>query len=150
MVIIMTHRFWEKKTLQMMDTKEWESLCDGCGKCCLEKLIDDETNELCYTTIACQLLDPTTCDCKSYLSRFDIVEECLQLTKEQIDQFYWLPNTCAYRLLQEGKPLPDWHPLLTGSKKAMHQGHFSAKHNMVHLTSLDEWEDHVIYRCTLS
>ncbi len=145
----MTSRFWEEKTLQMMDTKEWESLCDGCGNCCLEKLIDDETNELCYTNIACKLLDPITCNCISYRDRFDKVAECLQLTKEQLDNFYWLPKTCAYRLLHEGEPLPDWHPLLTGSKNAMHQGRFSAKHNMVHLTDLDDWEDHVIYRCVL-
>lgn len=143
----MTSRFWVHKSLHEMTDSEWESLCDGCGKCCLQKFIDDETNEIYYTRIACVMLDENTCNCKDYANRFKHVDDCLKLSRELVDQFYWLPETCSYRLLSEGKSLPKWHPLITGSKKAMHQGGFSAKDTMAHVANLDDWEDYIIFQC---
>ncbi len=122
----MSH-FWEEKTLSQMSQTEWELLCDGCGKCCLHKIIDDDTEELHFTNVACQLLHTKTCQCRQYEQRFNIVKDCVKVSLDDIDQFHWLPTNCAYRLLVENKPLPIWHPLLTGSNAAMHKGGFSIR-----------------------
>jgi len=137
-------RFWEEKGLTAMTDPEWESLCDGCGKCCLHKLIDDDTDEIYFTNVACSLLDNNTCSCKDYPNRFESGEECLKLTRERIDEFVWLPETCAYRLLAEGKPLPEWHPLITGSKEAMHQADESVRDKVVYEIEVIDWEDHIL------
>jgi uncharacterized cysteine cluster protein YcgN (CxxCxxCC family) len=97
-----------------MDPEQWESLCDGCGRCCLEKLEDEDTRRIHYTNVACKLLDHETCRCKDYLNRSRLVHNCIELSPATVEDPYWLPNTCAYRLIREGEPLPDWHPLLTG------------------------------------
>lgn len=140
----MTTPFWEQKSLTEMTDAEWESLCDGCGKCCLHKLIDEDTEELYYTNIACSLLDDKTCSCKDYANRFSYDEECLKLTRDKIDEFYWLPDTCSYRLLAEGKPLPTWHPLITGSKEAMHAADESVREKVVYEIDVIDWEDHIL------
>jgi len=129
--------FWEKKTLSQMSSSEWESLCDGCGKCCLNKIIDDETEELHFTNVACHLLHSKTCQCKKYEKRFKLVPECVKVSLDDIDQFHWLPASCAYRLLVEEKQLPEWHPLLTGSKSAMHTGGHSIRGKIVSETQID-------------
>lgn len=123
--------FWEKKTLSQMSPSEWESLCDGCGKCCLNKIIDDDTEELHFTSVACKLLHTKSCKCKKYEQRFKLVKDCVKVSLDDIDQFHWLPANCAYRLLVEDKPLPVWHPLLTGSQSAMHKGGFSVRGKII-------------------
>ena len=102
-----------------MTHTEWESLCDGCGRCCLHKLEDDADERMYYTRVACELLDITTCRCKDYANRQKTVPDCIQLSVEQAHFFDWLPDTCAYRLLAEGESLPEWHPLITGDPQSV-------------------------------
>ena len=110
--------FWELP-LGELNRVEWESLCDGCGHCCLHKLEDEETGEIAGTNVACKLLDTETARCTDYRHRKAYVPDCLRLTLTLVDTVPWLPGTCAYRLRAEGRPLPEWHPLLTGSREAM-------------------------------
>ncbi|MDZ7823285.1 MAG: YcgN family cysteine cluster protein [Ahrensia sp.] len=119
--------FWELKTLDQMDDGEWESLCDGCGKCCMSKIIDDDTDEIYYTTVACQLFDAKSCNCSNYQNRQKIVADCVRLTLDNVGTIEWLPQTCAYRLLNEGKPLFDWHPLISGNAKTVHKAKISMR-----------------------
>jgi uncharacterized protein len=107
-------RFWETKPLAEMTRAQWEALCDGCAKCCLEKLEDEDTRRILYTNVACRLLDRATCRCTDYTNRSKVIPTCVTLTLTVLADPYWLPATCAYRLLAQGQPLPDWHPLLTG------------------------------------
>ncbi|MBN1409424.1 MAG: YcgN family cysteine cluster protein [Spirochaetales bacterium] len=97
-----------------MNQEEWESLCDGCGKCCLHKLRNAETGRVYLTAVACKLLDGNTCRCRDYENRRQHVPDCLDLSPDTLEELDWLPDTCAYRLLNEGKDLPEWHPLITG------------------------------------
>lgn len=113
--------FWETKSLDEMSQTEWESLCDGCGKCCLVKLEDEDTGEIHFTNVACELLDTHSCQCSNYTNRFSYQPDCTQLTKADIPAFHWLPKTCAYRLLSENNPLPSWHHLISGSKQQVLQ-----------------------------
>jgi len=104
--------FWRRKSLEDMTTDEWESLCDGCARCCLIKLADDdEGNQVAYTAVRCELLDDRTCRCTRYDARKRLVEDCVQVTPSLAREAKWLPATCAYRRLAEGKDLPHWHPL---------------------------------------
>ncbi len=107
-------RFWQTKKLAEMNEAEWEALCDGCGKCCLVKLQDEDSGEIAYTDLACQLLDMESCRCMHYQRRLELVPDCVKLTKENLSQIDFMPPSCAYRLLNEGKSLPDWHPLVSG------------------------------------
>lgn len=100
-----------------MTDDEWESLCDGCGQCCLHKLMDEDTDEIYFTNVACNQLNIKTCQCKHYEDRFSYEADCIKLNRYNLETFEWLPHTCAYRLLLEGKTLPAWHPLKTGSKR---------------------------------
>jgi uncharacterized protein len=136
--------FWTEKTLAEMTPTEWESLCDGCGKCCLNKLIDDETDELYYTNASCHLLNLETCSCKRYPERFEYVPECTAITVDNIASLTWLPDSCAYRRLYLGRTLPSWHPLLTGSKDAMHQAGISIKDKTISETKVRDIEDHIV------
>ena len=106
--------FWQHTTLDKMTPKQWESLCDGCGKCCVLKLEDADTSEIYYTDVSCKLLDCKTARCRDYQNRVTHVPDCIQLSVENLPQLLWMPNTCAYRLLYEGKELPIWHPLISG------------------------------------
>lgn len=106
--------FWVDKTLAELNPAEWEALCDGCGKCCLHKLEDEDTGRLYYTDVACRLLDVERCRCRDYQHRHEQVPDCLKLTLLEPMSFKWLPETCAYRLRSEGKPLFAWHPLVSG------------------------------------
>lgn len=138
--------FWENKTLSQMSQQEWESLCDGCGKCCLNKIIDDDTEELHFTNVACHLLHTKSCRCKKYEQRFELVKDCVKVSLEDIDQFHWLPASCAYRLLVEEKPLPEWHPLITGSQSAMHKAGCSIRGKIISETAInpDNLEDYIV------
>ena len=121
------HNFWETKTLLQMTSDEWESLCDGCGLCCLVKLEDEDSGEVFNTSVSCRQLDIETCRCTDYENRLADVSMCIQLTLENLPQLGWLPETCAYKRLYAGKPLPSWHPLLSKNKSSVHEAGFSAK-----------------------
>ncbi len=111
--------FWEIKTLAEMTPDEWEAVCDGCGLCCLTKLQDDETDEIVYTRVVCPYSDTQTAACSDYTNRSVNVPSCVNLTVERVAEFDWLPDTCGYRVLLRGDPLPDWHPLVSGNKDSV-------------------------------
>lgn len=148
----MTHaplrpRFWERFPLKSLTREEWEALCDGCGKCCLNKLEDADTGEVWFTRIACRLLDDETCRCAQYEIRKQFVPECVVLTPKTIAEVaYWMPATCAYRLLNEGKPLYDWHPLISGDPDSVHRAGQSVRGRSVPEFEIPEedWEDYII------
>jgi uncharacterized cysteine cluster protein YcgN (CxxCxxCC family) len=140
-------RFWEHKPLDRMTQQEWEALCDGCGKCCLNKLEDEDSGEVALTRVACRLLDDTTCRCAQYDIRHQFVPECIVLKPENLDSHaYWMPVTCAYRLLWEGKLLYDWHPLISGTAQSVHDAGVSVQGWTVPEFEVpeEEWEDYVI------
>ncbi len=140
-------RYWERVPLKNMTTKEWEALCDGCGKCCLNKLEDEDTGEVAFTRVACRLLDGETCRCASYATRKKLVPECVVLTPATLPRIaYWLPRTCAYKLVHEGKPLYDWHPLVSGTAETVHAEGISVRGWTISEVEVaeDDWEDHII------
>ena len=140
-------RFWERHPLDALTKDEWEALCDGCGRCCLNKLEDEDTGEVAFTRVACRLLDGETCRCAQYPIRKHFVPECVVLTPGTLpDVAYWLPGTCAYRLLHEGQPLRPWHPLLSGDPESVHRAGISVRGRTVPEFEVaeDEWEDHLI------
>lgn len=139
--------FWQRKHLHEMTATEWEMLCDGCGKCCLHKLEDEDTGDVYYTDIACRLLDTETCQCSDYPGRQQQVPDCLVLTPADVPEFQWLPDTCAYRLLAEAKPLPDWHPLLTGDADSTRLSGMSVAGQVCREQDVaeDDYEEHIIY-----
>ncbi|MDG4812892.1 YcgN family cysteine cluster protein [Hydrogenovibrio sp. 3SP14C1] len=115
--------FWETKTLAEMTTEEWESVCDGCGLCCLTKLQDDETDEIVYTRVVCKYSDLKTGACSDYKNRSKNVPTCVNLTLDRVAEFDWLPDTCGYRVLYRGDPLPEWHPLVSGKRESVTEAH---------------------------
>ncbi|MGK7867318.1 YcgN family cysteine cluster protein [Falsiroseomonas sp. E2-1-a20] len=123
--------FWRTKTLGAMTRPEWESLCDGCGRCCLHKLRDEETEALRWTNVACRLLDGQSCQCRNYANRKAVVPDCVKLTPAKVASIDWLPPTCAYRLLAEGRDLPWWHPLVSGDPETVHQAGVSVRGRVV-------------------
>ncbi|PJE35944.1 YcgN family cysteine cluster protein [Pseudooceanicola lipolyticus] len=140
-------RFWETVPLNRMTQPEWEALCDGCGKCCLNKLEDEETGEIALTRVACRLLDDSSCRCAQYPIRHQFVPECIVLKPDTLDQHMtWIPATCAYRLLYEGRRLYDWHPLISGDPETVHAAGVSMRGRTVPEFEVpeDDWEDHLI------
>jgi len=137
-------RFWETKKLNEMTPDEWESLCDACGKCCVHKIQDEDTEEIFYTDIACRLLDIHTCRCTQYEQRHTLVPECVVMNAGNRDMLEWMPSTCAYRLLAEGKPLYPWHPLLTGNPQSTHEADISVQDLLVREETVDDILDHVL------
>ena len=143
----MRDQFWSRIPLAKLTPAEWEALCDGCGKCCLNKLEDEETGEVALTRVACRLFDDATCRCSNYAERKKHVPECIQLTPATMkDVAYFMPETCAYRLLHEGKPLHWWHPLISGEAESVHRAGISARGITVseYDHADDDWEDYVI------
>jgi uncharacterized protein len=119
--------FWQAKTLKELTDSEWESLCDGCGRCCLVKLEEEETERLYFTDVGCRLLDGTTCRCHDYANRTATVDDCVRLTPDNILELGWLPPTCAYRLVAEGRDLYWWHPLVSGDPETVHAAGVSVR-----------------------
>lgn len=142
----MNQYFWENKPLAELSRQEWESLCDGCAKCCLHKLEDDNTGEIFYTKVACRLLDDN-CQCTRYLERNELVPMCVWLKPEDIEAFHWLPSTCAYRLVAEGKPLPEWHPLMSEDENSVHEVGVSIKGRALseEYVHPDGMEEHIVH-----
>ncbi len=139
-------KFWETKPLAELGRDEWEALCDGCAKCCVHKLEDEKTGEVHYTCVACRLLDVNTCRCMGYADRHELVPDCAVLSADRPENFRWMPETCAYRLLHEGKPLPDWHPLLTGDPASVHGHGASARKKLIpEFLAGDRLEDFIVY-----
>lgn len=139
--------FWQRKRLNEMTPAEWESLCDGCGKCCLAKLEDEDTGDVYYTELACRYMDQDTCQCTVYAERLQKVPACTVLTPESLGDYHWLPFTCAYRTLAEGRPLADWHPLRSGDPQTVHDAGVSVRHRVMSEANVAEqdWEEHIIH-----
>ncbi len=123
----MAEPFWKTKTLEEMSATEWESLCDGCGKCCLSKLEDEDTGEIHFTSVGCRLFNADTCRCGDYANRLKKVSDCVQLTPQNVRTISWLPRTCAYRLVAEGRDLFSWHPLVSGDADSVHKAGISMR-----------------------
>ncbi|TDF39628.1 YcgN family cysteine cluster protein [Alteromonadaceae bacterium M269] len=157
----MTKPFWESTSLENMTDEQWESICDGCGKCCLHKFIDDEEasedmaptdhiqkgESIHFTNIVCGLLNTKTCSCSQYHKRTQLVPDCVKLTKDNLDSIFYMPNSCSYRRLYEGRGLPSWHPLLNrGKKTAMHKAGMSIRGKTVfdHDVDLDDFENYIV------
>jgi uncharacterized cysteine cluster protein YcgN (CxxCxxCC family) len=136
--------FWKTTPLQEMTQEMWESLCDGCAKCCLQKLEDEETQEIFFTNIVCDLLDPESCRCTDYANRSTRIPNCVTLSVSDLDDPYWLPETCAYRLLAEHKELPLWHPLVSGDPTSVETAGHSIKGRTIPESEADDWEHHLI------
>lgn len=139
-------KFWELPLAQLTPA-EWEALCDGCGKCCLNKLEYEDTGELAFTRVACKLLDGEACRCLKYETRHKYVPECVSLSPRNIDDIaYWMPETCAYRLRFDGEKLPEWHYLISGSRESVHEAGESVRGWTVSEAEIPEedWEDYII------
>lgn len=142
----MRRRFWERP-LDELSKAEWEALCDGCGRCCALKLEDEDTGAVHYTEIACRLFDDQTCRCGQYAVRRTLVPDCVVLTPKALPEVArWLPRSCAYRRLHEGRGLADWHPLLSGDPESVHAAGMSLRGRTVPEWEVDpeEWEDHIV------
>jgi len=135
--------FWRTKTLAQMTPKEWESLCDGCGQCCMHKIAQPQGPAL-KTGVACRLLDSESCRCKNYARRKKIVRDCVVLTPENIEILTWLPDTCAYRVVAAGDDLPTWHPLISGDPESVHEAGISLRGRCISERDAGPLEDHVI------
>jgi uncharacterized cysteine cluster protein YcgN (CxxCxxCC family) len=157
----MSKPYWDTTPLEYMSDEQWEALCDGCGKCCLNKFIDDEETDagmqstehlkqgetIHFTNIVCGLLNTKTCSCSQYEKRTELVPDCVKLTKDNLDSIFYMPTSCSYRRLHEGRGLPSWHPLLNrGKKAAMHKAGMSIRGKTVfdHDVDLEKFEDYIV------
>lgn len=137
--------FWRTKSLGEMTIAEWESLCDGCGLCCLVRFEDEDTGEITPTWVSCKLFDSATCRCSDYAERHRHVPDCIKLTPGNIEALQWMPLSCAYRRLHEGKDLPSWHPLVTGDPESVHAAGVSVRGLTVNEATLDDPDDALDY-----
>ncbi len=136
--------FWKSKRLDEMTTAEWESLCDGCGRCCLHKLRDEDTDTVIFTNVACRLLDTHSCACSDYERRRRKVPDCVQLTPASLAEIDWLPPSCAYRRLHEGRSLAWWHPLVSGRPESVHEARISVQDRVIGEREAGPLEHHVV------
>ena len=139
-------RFWEDTPLDKLDRAQWEALCDGCGKCCIHKLEDEETGELIATNVACRLLDRRAGRCSDYRHRQAYVSECVRLNARNVHEIDWLPSTCAYRLRAAGEPLPEWHYLVCGDPEAVHRAGQSTRGWTISEDDAGDLEHHMVDR----
>ena len=139
--------FWKNRPLEDLNPQEWEALCDGCGRCCLVKLEDFESDEVYFTSLACELLDTQSCRCGNYSQRFEKVADCIQLSADNVENINWLPSTCAYRLRHEGEPLPEWHPLVSGNPETVREAGISVSGRVTSEAHVhpDSLEEHIVY-----
>ena len=153
-------KFWQNKSLADMSKDEWEAVCDGCGRCCLHKFIDEgaqdeeasesepsKAEEILFTNISCYLLNDKTCACTQYERRAELVLDCVSLSKENLKDVYFMPPSCSYRRLQEGKGLAHWHPLLNrGKKSKMHQQGITVRNRVINENDVDlnDFEDYIV------
>ena len=146
MTLDLRPQFWKKYSLTELNSAEWEALCDGCGLCCLIKLEDEELQEIAYTKVACKLLDCQTAQCSNYSQRVQHVPDCIQLTPEKLANIQWLPASCAYRRLEQGKSLPSWHYLNSGTRSSIIQAKKSAAGRCISEVEVDEEqiEDYIV------
>ncbi|MDP6344210.1 MAG: YcgN family cysteine cluster protein [Alphaproteobacteria bacterium] len=136
--------FWRRKRLEELSPAEWDALCDGCAKCCLHKLEDIDTGELAFTNVTCRLLDLDSCRCTDYHRRSTLMPDCVVLSPDNIAKLFWMPSTCAYRLLAEGKDLPDWHPLISGDPDSVHRAGISVRGRAINERWAGPLEHHVL------
>ncbi len=139
--------WWHDKSLAELDDREWEALCDGCAKCCLHKLEDDDTGEVFYTKVRCRYLDEQTCRCTDYTNRSVLVPHCIQLRADEVHTLDWLPSTCAYRLRAHGQPLPQWHPLVSGDANTVHRAGVSIRGRAISDEYIhpDGFDEHIVH-----
>ncbi|WP_373236065.1 YcgN family cysteine cluster protein [Cohaesibacter celericrescens] len=139
--------FWQVKRLDEMSRSEWESLCDGCARCCLNKLEDWDTGEIIWTNVACSLLDDKSCRCKDYDNRLETIPDCVPLDVAKVQSLTWLPPTCAYRLLDEGYDLYWWHPLVSGDPNTIHQAGISVQGKVISEEGMqvEDYENHIVF-----
>jgi uncharacterized cysteine cluster protein YcgN (CxxCxxCC family) len=137
--------FWEYKTLGQMTVAEWESLCDGCGLCCLVRFEDEVSGEVIPTRVHCKLFDSQACSCTDYADRQKYVPDCVKLTPHNIERLQWMPLSCAYRRLNEGRTLPEWHPLVTGDPESVHKAGISIRGQTISEETLEDPEDALEY-----
>ncbi len=135
--------FWESTPLEQLNRKQWESLCDHCAKCCLHKIEDIDSQEIYFTNVCCRYLDEN-CNCREYADRSTLVPDCVTLTPADLKNPYWLPDTCAYRLVAEGKPLPEWHPLISGRQESVAEAGQQIAGRVVSELEADDLEQHLI------
>ena len=137
--------FWRRKSLAEMSDSEWESLCDGCGLCCLVRFEDEDTGQITPTRAACRLFDDAACRCTRYATRRKSVPECIKLTPGNVGRLSWMPQSCAYRRLHEGKALPAWHPLISGRAESVHEAGASVRGRTFSEDLLDDPEDALLH-----
>jgi len=137
--------FWEQP-LETLDRAQWEALCDGCGKCCLHKVEDEDTGRIHPTNVSCRLLDRNTAQCSNYRHRRALVPDCLRLTRGNLPTIQWLPQTCAYKLRAEGEPLPAWHYLVCGDREAVHREGHSVRGWTISESLAGDLENHIVER----
>ena len=138
------NKFWKYKTLKQMTDQEWESLCDGCGKCCLHKLEDIDTREISISNVSFMYLDQNTCACTDYKNRQKNVSDCIKLSTENIEELSWLPHTCSYRLVFNNDDLPVWHHLITGDKNTIHEEGMSVKNYSVNEKDIKDVNEYIL------
>jgi len=136
-----TRPFWETKSLEQMNVREWESLCDGCGLCCLIRFEDEDSDQIIPTRVHCRLFDSQTCRCTDYAGRKAKVPDCIKLTPGNVEKLQWMPLSCAYRRINEGRSLPSWHPLVTGDPESVHAAGVSIRGQTISEDALDDPDD---------